>query len=170
MRGCAIAQTSEQISVITSMINDIAFQTNMLALNAAVEAARAGEQGRGFAVVAGEVRNPVQRASEASTSISELVRASAARVDEGSRMAALSGETLSDVLHAFGRVSQVIAEVSEATNEQASSIQLVARSVPDLEGMTQQNAAVVEESSAAAESVADQARSVRDMLSFFSTR
>ena len=165
----AIAQTSAQISDITSMINDIAFQTNLLALNAAVEAARAGEQGKGFAVVAGEVRNLAQRASEASKSISELIRTSATRVEEGSRMAALSGETLSDVLDAFGRVSQVIAEVSEATNEQASSIQLVARSVSDLEGMTQQNAAVVEESSAAAESVADQARSVRDLLSFFST-
>ena len=165
----AITQTSEQISDITSLINDIAFQTNLLALNAAVEAARAGEQGKGFAVVAGEVRNLAGRASEAAKNISELIRTSAERVEEGARMATLSGETLRDVMDAFTRVSSAISEVSSATQEQSSSIQLVARTVTDLESMTQQNAAAVEESSAAAESVADQSRSVRELLSFFRT-
>jgi methyl-accepting chemotaxis protein len=120
-------------------------------------------------VVAGEVRNLAGRASEAAKSISELIRTSTERVEEGARMATLSGETLREVMDAFTRVSSAIAEVSSATQEQASSIQLVTRTVTDLESMTQQNASAVEESSAAAESVADQSRSVRELLSFFRT-
>jgi methyl-accepting chemotaxis protein-1 (serine sensor receptor) len=152
-----IAQSSRRISEITSIIEGIAFQTNILALNAAVEAARAGEQGRGFAVVAAEVRQLAQRSSEATQQIGALIAESRDKVDAGSDQVAVAGRTMGEIVQQVAEVSGLIAEIGAATRTQAEGIQQVGEAVVLLDTVTQQNAALVEESAAAANSLDRQA-------------
>lgn len=152
-----IAQSSERIAQITGVIDGIAFQTNILALNAAVEAARAGEQGRGFAVVANEVRALAGRSADAAREIKALIMASSQCVDSGTSLVQQAGSTMDDMVGSVYRVAQVVAEITEAAHVQHRQIENVMRSVDELEQMTQQNAALVEQSSAASSSLHDQA-------------
>ncbi|MET0333870.1 MAG: methyl-accepting chemotaxis protein [Rhizobacter sp.] len=162
-----ISASSKKIADITSVIDGIAFQTNILALNAAVEAARAGEQGRGFAVVAGEVRNLAQRSAEAAKEIKTLIGTSAERVEAGARLVGDAGTTMDDIVSQVRRVACLINEISSATIEQTSGIGQVSESVTQLDQVTQQNAALVEESAAAAESLKQQASQLAEMVSVF---
>ncbi len=151
-----ISASSRRISDIIGTIDGIAFQTNILALNAAVEAARAGEQGRGFAVVAGEVRSLAQRSAEAAKEIKGLIGASVDRVESGSRLVQDAGSTMGEIVASVQRVSDIIGEISAAAQEQRDGIDQINLSVAQLDQMTQQNAALVEEAAAAAESLKDQ--------------
>ncbi|MDP2020838.1 MAG: methyl-accepting chemotaxis protein [Hydrogenophaga sp.] len=162
-----INHSSKKISDIIGVIDGIAFQTNLLALNAAVEAARAGEQGRGFAVVAGEVRNLAQRSAEAAKEIKGLIGASVDRVEAGSRLVADAGQTMSEIVGSVQRVSDIIGEITAASGEQSDGIGQVNTAVNQLDQMTQQNAALVEESAAAAESLKDQATRLAQVVSVF---
>ena len=164
----AIEHSSKKIADIIGVIDEIAFQTNLLALNAAVEAARAGEQGRGFAVVAGEVRNLAQRSAAAAKEIKDLIRDSVAKVEDGTHLVNESGETLRDIVGAVQRVSDTIQEITSAALEQTSGIEQVNTAITQMDEMTQQNAALVEEASAAGEALSDQARQLMSMMSFFS--
>ena len=152
-----IAQSSERIAQITGVIDGIAFQTNILALNAAVEAARAGEQGRGFAVVANEVRSLAGRSAEAAREIKSLITASTQCVDSGAALVQQAGSNMEEIVGSVNRVTQVIAAITEAAHVQHRQIAHVMRSVDELEQMTQQNAALVEQSSAASSSLHEQA-------------
>ncbi|MCA6218779.1 MCP four helix bundle domain-containing protein [Ideonella sp. B7] len=163
----AIHQSSQKIADITGVIDGIAFQTNILALNAAVEAARAGEQGRGFAVVAGEVRSLAQRSAEAAREIKTLISASVERVETGSRLVGDAGSTMSEIVTSVQRVTDIMGEISSATREQSQGIGQVNVAVTDLDRMTQQNAALVEQSTAAAESLKDQASRLSSVVSAF---
>ena len=163
----AINTSSRKIADIIGTIDGIAFQTNILALNAAVEAARAGEQGRGFAVVAGEVRNLAQRSAEAAREIKTLIGASVEKVDSGSRQVKAAGATMSEIVASVQRVSNIIGEITAASQEQSTGIGQVEGSVNHLDQMTQQNAALVEESAAAAESLREQARTLGDVVGRF---
>ena len=162
-----INESSKKIADIIGVIDEIAFQTNLLALNAAVEAARAGEQGRGFAVVAGEVRNLAQRSAAAAKEIKDLIRDSVAKVQDGSQLVNESGATLNEIVEAISRVTTMIADISNASNEQSEGIEQVNKAVTQMDEMTQQNAALVEEASAAGEAMADQARGMKQILGFF---
>jgi methyl-accepting chemotaxis protein len=162
-----INHSSKKISDIIGVIDGIAFQTNILALNAAVEAARAGEQGRGFAVVAGEVRNLAQRSAEAAKEIKNLIGASVDRVEAGSRLVADAGQTMSEIVGSVQRVSDIIGEITAAAGEQSDGIGQVNVAVTQLDQMTQQNAALVEESAAAAESLKDQAARLTEVIKIF---
>jgi methyl-accepting chemotaxis protein len=153
----AISSSSRKIADIIGTIDGIAFQTNILALNAAVEAARAGEQGRGFAVVAGEVRSLAQRSAEAAKEIKSLIGASVEKVESGSKLVADAGSTMGEIVASVQRVTDIIGEISAAANEQSSGIGQVNTTVTELDRMTQQNAALVEQSAAAAESLKEQA-------------
>jgi methyl-accepting chemotaxis protein len=162
-----ITEASKKISDITSVIDSIAFQTNILALNAAVEAARAGEQGRGFAVVAGEVRTLAQRSAQAAKEIKALITDSVEKIDNGARMVNEAGSTMGEMVSQVKRVSELIADISHATQEQSSGISQVGTAVNELDQVTQQNAALVEESAAAAESLKCQASALAQLVSTF---
>lgn len=158
---------SKKISDIIGVIDEIAFQTNLLALNAAVEAARAGEQGRGFAVVAGEVRNLAQRSAGAAKEIKDLIRDSVVKVEDGSELVNASGETLTEIVAAVDKVSNMMREIADAAQEQTSGIEQVNTTISQMDEMTQQNAALVEEASAAGQAMADQARAMNAVVEFF---
>ncbi|MEJ6005765.1 methyl-accepting chemotaxis protein [Paucibacter sp. AS339] len=162
-----INTSSKKINDIIGVIDGIAFQTNILALNAAVEAARAGEQGRGFAVVASEVRSLAQRSAEAAREIKTLIGASVERVETGSRLVQEAGESMTDIVSSVQRVSDIIGEITAAASEQSDGIGQVNQSVVQLDQMTQQNAALVEESAAAAESLKDQAERLAEAVDKF---
>jgi len=159
--------SSRKIADIIGVIDGIAFQTNILALNAAVEAARAGEQGRGFAVVASEVRSLAQRSAEAAREIKALISASVERVESGSRLVQNAGNTMGEIVSSVQRVRDIIGEISAAAAEQSNGIGHVNSEVNALDQMTQQNAALVEQSAAAAESLRDQARRLEQAVSVF---
>ncbi|MDT8999369.1 methyl-accepting chemotaxis protein [Paucibacter sp. APW11] len=162
-----INTSSKKINDIISVIDGIAFQTNILALNAAVEAARAGEQGRGFAVVAGEVRMLAQRSAEAAREIKALIGASVDRVEAGTRLVQEAGSSMTEIVTSVQRVTDIIGEITAAASEQSEGIGQVNQSVVELDQMTQQNAALVEESAAAAESLKDQAEQLADAVDRF---
>jgi len=152
-----ITTSSRKIADITGVIDSIAFQTNILALNAAVEAARAGEQGRGFAVVASEVRSLAQRSAAAAKEIKGLIGSSVERVEDGSRLVSQAGATMTEIVSSVRRVSDIIAEITASSAEQSDNIGQISQSVTQLDQMTQQNAALVEQSTAASESLREQA-------------
>jgi methyl-accepting chemotaxis protein I, serine sensor receptor len=162
-----INQSSSKIADIISIIEGIAFQTNILALNAAVEAARAGEEGRGFAVVAGEVRTLAQRSSAAAKEIKELIDTSVARIQTGTTLVDEAGRTMNDVIGAVQRVTDIMGEIAAASEEQSSGIEQVSRAVSQMDEVTQQNAALVEEAAAAAQSLEDQASRLREAVAVF---
>jgi methyl-accepting chemotaxis protein len=163
----AINDSAQKIEDIISVIDGIAFQTNILALNAAVEAARAGEQGRGFAVVAGEVRNLAQRSAGAAKEIKELITDSVGKTTEGTKLVAGAGATMDEVVSSVQRVADIISEISAASLEQTTGINQVNQAVTSMDEATQQNAALVEEAAAAAESLVEQANELTDAVSQF---
>ena len=163
----AITESSTKIADIISVIESIAFQTNILALNAAVEAARAGEQGRGFSVVAAEVRNLAGRSATAAKEIKSLIDASTAQVNNGSRLVGQAGQTMGDIVKAVKQVTDLMAEISAASSEQSKGIEQVNQAVSQMDEVTQQNAALVEEAAAAAESLQEQAEQLLAAFSKF---
>ncbi len=162
-----ISASSHEISEITSVIDGIAFQTNILALNAAVEAARAGEQGRGFAVVAAEVRTLAQRSGQAAKEIRALITGSVGKVDRGASLVAEAGQTMAEIVAEIRRVSEIVGEISVASAEQSDGVQQVGQAVTQMDQATQQNAALVEQGAAAASSLRDQAQRLDKSVSVF---
>ena len=163
----AINSSAKKIEDIISVIDGIAFQTNILALNAAVEAARAGEQGRGFAVVAGEVRNLAQRSASAAKEIKELISDSVSKTAEGTKQVENAGSTMEEVVTSVKRVADIISEIAAASVEQSTGINQVNTAVTSMDEVTQQNAALVEQAAAASESLVEQANALMDSISVF---
>jgi methyl-accepting chemotaxis protein len=163
----SINDSANRIVDIIGVIDGIAFQTNILALNAAVEAARAGEQGRGFAVVAAEVRNLAQRSASAAKEIKTLIGDSVSKVNEGSRLVHEAGTTMEDVVGSVRRVTDIMAEITAASHEQETGIEQIHRAVTEMDAVTQQNAALVEEAAAAAQSLQAQSNELEQMVSAF---
>ena len=163
----AINSSAKKIEDIISVIDGIAFQTNILALNAAVEAARAGEQGRGFAVVAGEVRNLAQRSASAAKEIKELISDSVSKTTEGTAQVEAAGKTMAEIVSSVQRVTDIMGEITAASMEQSAGIDQVNAAVTSMDEVTQQNAALVEEAAAAALSLVDQANALTDAISVF---
>jgi methyl-accepting chemotaxis protein len=162
-----INESSRKIVDIISVINSIAFQTNILALNAAVEAARAGEQGRGFAVVAAEVRNLAQRSAAAAKEIKGLIDNSVAKVEAGASQVSQAGQTMNEIVESVQRVTDIMAEITAASQEQTSGIDQINQAITQMDQVTQQNAALVEEAAAAAQSLQEQATDLSQVVSFF---
>jgi methyl-accepting chemotaxis protein len=165
----SINESARRIADIIGVIDGIAFQTNILALNAAVEAARAGEQGRGFAVVAGEVRNLAQRSAAAAREIKDLIGDSVEKVETGSRLVDQAGATMEEVVGSVKRVSDIIGEIAAASDEQRSGIEQVNQAIVQMDQVTQQNAALVEQAAAAAEAMQDQAAGLAGLVGTFRT-
>jgi hypothetical protein len=163
----SINESSKKIADIIGVIDGIAFQTNILALNAAVEAARAGEQGRGFAVVASEVRTLAQRSAAAAKEIKALITDSVARVEDGSKFVDQAGQTMEEIVTAVRRVTDIMAEIAAASQEQTSGIEQINQAITQMDQTTQQNAALVEEAAAAAESMQEQARGLTKAVAIF---
>ncbi len=164
-----IEEASKKISEITTVIDGIAFQTNLLALNAAVEAARAGDAGRGFAVVAAEVRALAQRSADAAKDITGLIASSDVQVTEGVKLVKLAGDTLQEIVDASGKVSARVNEISAASGEQANGIDEMSQTVSHMDEITQQNAALAEESAASAKALGDQILALNELISSFKT-
>jgi len=162
-----ITAASRKIADIIGVIDGIAFQTNILALNAAVEAARAGEQGRGFAVVASEVRSLAGRSAEAAKEIKNLIGASVEKIETGSRLVGAAGDSMNDIVAQVKRVADLIGEISSSAHEQTSGIEQINQAIVQLDNVTQQNAALVEEAAAAADSLNQQAGRMVDVVSIF---
>jgi methyl-accepting chemotaxis protein len=162
-----ISESARKIADIISVIDGIAFQTNILALNAAVEAARAGEQGRGFAVVAAEVRNLAQRSASAAKEIKALITDSVDKVENGNELVKEAGNTMHEIVLAIKRVTDLMAEIAAASEEQSSGIEQINSAVSQMDQTTQQNAALVEEASAAAESLREQSEMLSRAVSVF---
>ncbi len=163
----AINEASKKIADIIGVIDEIAFQTNLLALNAAVEAARAGEQGRGFAVVAAEVRNLAQRSAGAAKEIKTLIKDSVSKVEEGSRLVNESGATLQQIVGAVKKVSDVVAEIAEASSEQSAGLDRISEALAQMDQAVQQNAALVEQAAAASGSMDEQTRGLKTLMTYF---
>ena len=163
----SITESSDKIADIIGVIDGIAFQTNILALNAAVEAARAGEQGRGFAVVASEVRNLAQRSAGAAKEIKELIGASVDSIAAGSTLVAQAGTTMDQVVASVSRVTDIMADITAASHEQSTGIGHVNQAITEMDSVTQQNAALVEEAAAAASSMQDQAAVLAQLVARF---
>jgi methyl-accepting chemotaxis protein len=162
-----ISESSRKIADIIGVIDGIAFQTNILALNAAVEAARAGEQGRGFAVVAAEVRSLAQRSAAAAKEIKTLIGDSVSKVDAGTKLVDAAGKTMEEVVTSVSKVSELIAEIAAASQEQSSGIEQVHTAITQMDQVVQQNASLVEEATAATESMKEQAGSLLQMVARF---
>jgi methyl-accepting chemotaxis protein len=162
-----ITESNREIADITTLIDGIAFQTNLLALNAAVEAARAGEQGRGFAVVASEVRTLSQRAADAARSIKGVITASVGKAEEGAKLVAGAGAAMEEIVAQVGRVSAIIGEIAAASKEQSGGIDQVNQAVTNIDQITQQNAALVEQATAAARSLEDQSEALVRAVAIF---